>query len=411
MECGVPFCHNGCPLGQPDPRLERPRLPRPLARGDRPAARDQQLPGVHRAAVPGAVRGRVRARDPRGRRGHDQADRGLDHRPRVGRGLGRAAAAARRDRPTVAVVGAGPGGHGGRAAAAPRRPPRHALRARRGRRRARALRRAGLQDREVGRRAARRAARAPRASSFAYGVDVGRDIDAATSCASASTRSSLATGSRVPRDLPVPGRELDGVHFAMDYLYQRNRWVAREHGRAAPTRRARERGSPRRASTSIVIGGGDTGADCVGNSHARGRGVGHPDRAARRAAGAPSRRPHAVAALAAEAAHVSYALKEGGDARLRDLDDQAHGRGRPRRGDPLGRRTRASRRSTPIEGTEATRPADLVLLAMGFLHPEQAAARAARRRDGPARQRQGGRRTRARSRASSPRATPAAASR
>ena len=40
----------------------------------------------------------------------------------------------------------------------------------------------------------------------------------------------LATGSRVPRDLPVPGRELHGVHFAMDYLYQRNRWVAREHG-------------------------------------------------------------------------------------------------------------------------------------------------------------------------------------
>ena len=44
----------------------------------------------------------------------------------------------------------------------------------------------------------------------------------------------LATGSRVPRDLPVPGRELDGVHFAMDYLYQRNRLVAREHG-PAPT--------------------------------------------------------------------------------------------------------------------------------------------------------------------------------
>ena len=38
----------------------------------------------------------------------------------------------------------------------------------------------------------------------------------------------VATGSRVPRDLPVPGRELRGVHFAMDYLYQRNRWVARE---------------------------------------------------------------------------------------------------------------------------------------------------------------------------------------
>ena len=95
MECGVPFCHNGCPLGQPDPGLERPRLPRPLARGDRPAARHQQLPGVHRAAVPGAVRGRVRAGDPRGRRGLDQADRGRDRQPRLRRGLGRAAPARR----------------------------------------------------------------------------------------------------------------------------------------------------------------------------------------------------------------------------------------------------------------------------------------------------------------------------
>ena len=87
------------PARQPDPGLERPRLPRPLARGDRPAARDEQLPGVHRQAVPRAVRGRVRAGDPRGRRGVDQADRGLDRQPRVGRGLGRAAAAVGRDRP------------------------------------------------------------------------------------------------------------------------------------------------------------------------------------------------------------------------------------------------------------------------------------------------------------------------
>ncbi len=87
------------PARQPDPGLERPRLPRPLARGDRPAARHEQLPGVHRAAVPGSVRGGLRARDPRGRRGHDQADRGLDHRPRVAGGLGRPAPAGRGDRP------------------------------------------------------------------------------------------------------------------------------------------------------------------------------------------------------------------------------------------------------------------------------------------------------------------------
>ena len=76
---------------------------------------------------------------------------------------------------------------------------------------------------------------------FEYGVDVGGDMDAAELRARHDAVV-IATGSRVPRDLPVPGRELDGVHFAMEYLYGRNRWVAANGG--APARR-----SPPRAST------------------------------------------------------------------------------------------------------------------------------------------------------------------
>ena len=110
------------PARQPDPGLERPRLPRPLARGDRPAARDQQLPGVHGPAVPGAVRGGVRAGDPRGRRGRDQADRGLDRQPGVGRGLDRAAAARGGDRPDGRRGRRRARGPGRRAAAAAGRP-------------------------------------------------------------------------------------------------------------------------------------------------------------------------------------------------------------------------------------------------------------------------------------------------
>ena len=62
----------------------------------------------------------------------------------------------------------------------------------------------------------------------------------------------IATGARVPRDLPVPGRELDGVHFAMEYLYQRNRFVARELGPAvagAPSA-LRRRGDHRGAAST-----------------------------------------------------------------------------------------------------------------------------------------------------------------
>ena len=106
------------------------------------------------------------------------------------------------------------------------------------------------------------------------GVEVGRDVTVEELRGSFDAVV-LATGSRMPRDLPVPGRELDGVHFAMDYLYQRNRWVAREFGPRRPAPAARSRPSPSPLSAQeitakgkdvVVIGGGDTGADCVGNA-------------------------------------------------------------------------------------------------------------------------------------------------
>ena len=82
-----PVLQRRLPAGQPDPRLERPRVPGSLARRHRPSARHEQLPRVHRPAVPGAVRGGVRAGDQR-RPGDDQAGRGGHHRSSVGRGLG-----------------------------------------------------------------------------------------------------------------------------------------------------------------------------------------------------------------------------------------------------------------------------------------------------------------------------------
>ena len=71
----------------------------------------------------------------------------------------------------------------------------------------------------------------------------------------------LAGGAEKPRDLPVPGRELDGVHFAMDFLPQQNRLVAGDavDGQITAT-----------GKHVIVIGGGDTGSDCVGTSNRQG---------------------------------------------------------------------------------------------------------------------------------------------
>src|SRR3954452_403425 len=68
----------------------------------------------------------------------------------------------------------------------------------------------------------------------------------------------IATGATVPRDLPVPGRDLDGVHYAMDYLIQANKAVA---GDEVPDQISAE------DRHVVVIGGGDTGADCIGTAH------------------------------------------------------------------------------------------------------------------------------------------------
>ncbi len=72
----------------------------------------------------------------------------------------------------------------------------------------------------------------------------------------------LAGGAEQPRDLPVPGRELDGVHFAMDYLRQSNRRVAGLQEANAPILAT--------GKHVVVIGGGDTGSDCIGTANRQG---------------------------------------------------------------------------------------------------------------------------------------------
>jgi glutamate synthase (NADPH) small chain len=172
----------------------------------------------------------------------------------------------------------------------------------------------------------------------------------------------LSIGSRVPRDLPVPGRELDGVHFAMEYLYVRNRWVA---GSGDTTISAKDK-------KVIVIGGGDTGADCVGNSIREGASsvvqlellpeppVSRPD----------DRTPWP---LWPAKFRLSYAMEEAravarGEQDFSVVTTSLTGNGRVQRlhyaqaeaAPPFG----------PVEGTEGVLDADLVLLAMGFLSPE-----------------------------------------
>lgn len=75
----------------------------------------------------------------------------------------------------------------------------------------------------------------------------------------------LTGGSRTPRDLPIKGRELEGIHFAMDFLMQSNR-------RVAGKKIAKKDEILATGKNVVVIGGGDTGSDCVGTSNRQGAG-------------------------------------------------------------------------------------------------------------------------------------------
>ncbi|WP_131196439.1 glutamate synthase subunit beta [Lichenihabitans psoromatis] len=94
--------------------------------------------------------------------------------------------------------------------------------------------------------------------TFHCGVNVGVDITA-QELQDNYDAVVLAGGSEKPRDLPIPGRDLNGIHFAMDFLPQQNRRVSKEPVRS---------NTPILASGKhvVVIGGGDTGSDCIGTS-------------------------------------------------------------------------------------------------------------------------------------------------
>ena len=177
----------------------------------------------------------------------------------------------------------------------------------------------------------------------------------------------VAIGSRVPRPLDVPGKDLAGVHHAMDYLYGRNRAVARAEGRPA-----RETGDEISAAGKrvVVVGGGDTGMDCVSNALREGASDVllldvYPELPA---SGRPAGTPWP---LPPKRTLSTYALEEGGERRWAAQVTEVIG-GDGRVVGVHGRRVEgtSSRDLRPVPGSEFDHEADLVLVAIGFNHPE-----------------------------------------
>jgi glutamate synthase (NADPH/NADH) small chain len=170
----------------------------------------------------------------------------------------------------------------------------------------------------------------------------------------------VATGAMVPRDLPIPGRDLPGVHFAMEYLVQQNKVGAGDSVNGQITAEGKH---------VVILGGGDTGADCIGTAHRQGAAS-----VTNLAIGTqpPSERPaHQPWPMTPTLFEVSTAHEEGGRreylASTVEFLSNEFGEVRAIR---VAETEYLDGRRVPKAGTEREIPADLVLLALGFTGPE-----------------------------------------
>jgi len=170
----------------------------------------------------------------------------------------------------------------------------------------------------------------------------------------------LAGGSEQPRDLKIPGRELKGIHFAMEFLPQQNRRCEGDKLDSALDILATDK-------RVVIIGGGDTGADCLGTSLRQKALSVHqfeimPKPPATRAASTPW--PLWPLQLRTESAHEEGGIREWSVNSIKFTGDE-NGNVKQLHGVRVG----PPPKFTPVEGSEFTQDVDLVLLAMGFLGP------------------------------------------
>lgn len=180
------------------------------------------------------------------------------------------------------------------------------------------------------------------------GADLQRDFDAIV----------LAGGAEYPRDLKVPGRELKGIHFAMEFLPQQNKRCA---GDDVPDQILAT------GKRVVIIGGGDTGADCLGTSHRQKAASVHqfellPMPPSERAPSTPW--PLWPLQLRTESSHEEGGIREWSMATVSFSGDE---QGNVRKLHAV--RVGPPPKFEPIPGSEFTMDVDLVLLAMGFLGP------------------------------------------
>ena len=365
MDCGVPFCHTGCPLGNIIPDwndlVYRGHWGRALqvlhSTNNFPEFTGRVCPApCEEACVLGITDPPVTI---------EQIEQSIvEH--AFAEGLLKAEPPATRTGKSVAVVGSGPAGL---AAAQQLNRAGHSVTVFERADRIGGLLRYGIPDFKLEKRVIDRRLEVMRAEGieFRTNAHVGKNVPAAE--LKKFDAIVLCGGATKPRDLPVPGRDLAGVHYAMEFLSQQNMRVAGDD--------VEKKGIAPILATGkhvIVIGGGDTGSDCIGTSNRHGaKSITQFELLAQPPPGRPGQQPwpYWPMKLRTSTSHeegcdrfwsisTKSILGEGGRVkalRTVELDWVSSGNGAPPK---------------PVEraGSEREWPADLVLLAMGFLGPE-----------------------------------------
>ncbi|MCU1515259.1 MAG: glutamate synthase subunit beta [Microbacteriaceae bacterium] len=353
MDCGVPFCHHGCPLGNLIPEWNdlmwrdegRQAIERLHATNNFPEFTGRLCPApCESSCVLGINQPAVTIKQVEVSI-IDQAfanDWVEPHPPERLTGK------------TVAVVGSGPAGL---AAAQQLTRAGHTVAVFERDDRIGGLLRYGIPDFKMEKKHIESRLRQMQAEGtrFRAGVNIGTDI-AWDELRERYDAVVVATGALVPRDLPIPGRDLSGVHFAMEYLVQQNRVGAGDTVVDQLTAEGKH---------VVILGGGDTGADCIGTAHRQGAlsvtnlaiGIQPPSER-------PEDQPWPMSPTLFE---VSSAHEEGGErvylASTVEFLRNEIGEVRAIR---VAETEYLDGRRVPKSGTEREIPADLVLLALGF---------------------------------------------
>ncbi|MEM9824565.1 MAG: glutamate synthase subunit beta [Bacteroidota bacterium] len=256
MDCGVPFCHSACPLGNVIPEFNDAVYENNWAMAYRILADTNNFPEFTGRICPAPCESACVL-------GINQNPITIEHIEKsiiemaFEQGWVRPQAPVLRTGKKVAVIGSGPAGL---ATAAQLNKAGHLVTVFERKDRIGGLLRYGIPDFKLEKEVLDRRIQLMEAEGirFQTNANVGENI-AVEDLMAQFDALVLCGGSTVPRDLPIPGRRLKGVHFAMEFLEQNNRRIA---GDKITTERICAAGK-----NVVVIGGGDTGSDCLGTSH------------------------------------------------------------------------------------------------------------------------------------------------